>query len=293
MFGAESPLVTTVCIGYACNLKCKHCNISNLVHSNPNIRIKITYDEIVSDLLDKYKHGARIVYFEGGETTMWEDNGKDLGDIIDFARSVGYYNIGYTTNGTTGNIFTNSDVISVSLDGPQDIHDAIRGNGVFNKLMNLLKNIDFDGAIYANMVIQKSNLQYIRATADIVRNNPKIKGIVFNFITPPPYEIEPAINEKIAALTEIEQLKKEGYPILNSSNGIRLLMIEDWSKKCPRYISSFTLPDGSHKMGCPMDGTESCMHCGFDAIREYYLIKRFNLPTIFQMFPIFARSKRK
>ena len=46
--------------------------------------------------------------------------------------------IGYTTNGTT-DIVEDSDVVSISLDGPEEIHDEIRGDGAFEKLM---KNLD-------------------------------------------------------------------------------------------------------------------------------------------------------
>lgn len=72
--------------------------------------------------------------------------------------------MGYTTNGTTGRIFTNSDVISVSLDGPRETHDYVRGEGVFDKLMAALDGLEYDGPIYANMVLQKGNLDKIRET---------------------------------------------------------------------------------------------------------------------------------
>ena len=97
-------------------------------------------------------------------------------DLIDVAKDIGYYNVGYTTNCTTGRIFTNSDVISVSLDGPEAVHDRVRGDGVFGKVMKTLEGLEFSGSVYANMVLQKGNLEYIRETADIVRDNPRLGG---------------------------------------------------------------------------------------------------------------------
>lgn len=289
--GRKSPLVITMTIGYACNLRCRHCSIESMLLANPGIKRTLTYDEVVDDLRERYKSGARIAYFEGGETTMWSDGDKDLGDLIDAAKSIGYYNVGYTTNGTTGRIFTNSDVISVSLDGPRDVHDAVRGDGVFDRLMETLDGLDFSGSVYANMVLQKGNLDRIRETADVVRSNPRLAGIVFNFITPPPYDLLPSREERMAAIDEIGCLKAEGYPILNSKRGLELLAEEDWGSRCPRYLSAFTMPDGSRHNGCPSEGTESCLHCGYDAVREYYLIDRGNPSTILEMFPVFARSK--
>ncbi len=289
--GRKSPLVITVGIGYACNLRCRHCHIDSMLKANPGMKAAQTYDEIVADLEERYSSGARIAYFEGGETTIWKDGDKDLGDLIDAAKRIGYYNVGYTTNGTTGRIFTNSDVISVSLDGPKEVHDYVRGEGVYDKLMATLNGLEFSGSVYANMVLQKGNLEHIRETAEIVRSNPRLAGIVFNFITPPPYELLPSPEEKRKAIDEIASLKNEGFPILNSKKGLELLAEEDWESRCPKYLSAFTLPDGTRKNGCPSEGTESCRHCGYDAVREYYLVDRGTPSTILEMFPVFARSK--
>ncbi len=291
--GRKSPLVDTVGTHFGCNLRCRHCGIADGVAKHPEMKTILSYDEIVKDLQERFDKGARIAYFEGGETTLWKDGDKDLGSLIDAAKKIGFYNVGYTTNGTTGKIFTNSDVISVSLDGPRDVHDYVRGEGVFDKLMKTLDDLRFDGHVYANMVLQKGNLDRIREAAQIVKDNPKLSGIVFNFLTPPPYEISPSLEEKKKAVDEIRQLKKDGFPILNSKKGLELLVHEDWTEKCPKYMSAFILPDGTHKMGCPSEGTDSCKHCGYAAVREYYLIDRGSPSTIIEMSSIFAMGKKK
>lgn len=289
--GKKVPLVNTMGIHYGCNLRCRHCGIAGMLEAFPEKRDTLSYDDIVKDLKMRHDQGTKIAYFEGGETTLWKDDDKDLGDIIDAAKKIGYYNVGYTTNGTTGKIFTNSDVISVSLDGPKMIHDFVRGEGVFDKLMDTVDNVKFNGAVYANMVLQKGNLEYIRETAQVVKDHPKLSGIIYNFITPPPYELMPSLEEKQKAITEIQALKEEGFPILNSKRGLKLMTIEDWDEKCPRYMSAFILPDGTHMFGCPMTGTDSCKHCGYAAVREYYLIHKGNPSTIIEMSSIFAMSK--
>lgn len=292
LFGSKAPLVNTLIIQYACNLRCKHCSIHNVDVKPEDVgKTKLSYDEIVSDLKLQFKKGAKIAYFEGGETTMWSDNGKDLGDIIKAAKEIGYNNVGYTTNGTN-KFFTGSDVISISLDGPKEIHDLIRGEGVFDKLMKNIDAADFNGSIYANMVIQRDNIDSIEETAKIVKENKKLAGIIFNFITPPPNDLTLTVDEKKAAVEKIRELKKKGYPILNSKRGLKLLAEEDWSKKCPYYVTVFIIPDGSHHNGCPMHDTPSCKKCGFAAVREYYLIKKGSISTISEMSSIFAMSKK-
>jgi MoaA/NifB/PqqE/SkfB family radical SAM enzyme len=287
-FGSKAPLVNTLIIHYGCNLRCKHCSIHS---SGANIgEMKLSYDEIVGDLELQFRNGAKIAYFEGGETTMWSDGDKDLGDLIDAAKRIGYNNVGYTTNGTK-KLFTGSDVISVSIDGPREVHDAIRGEGVFDELMKNIAATEFKGAIYANMVIQKDNKDHIKETANIVKNNKKMAGIIFNFITPPPYDLALTPDEKEKAISVIRELKKNGYPVLNSRKGLELLAEEDWSVKCPYYVTVFMIPGGSHHNGCPMHDTDSCKHCGFAAVREYYLVKKGNPFTIMEMSSMFALSK--
>jgi MoaA/NifB/PqqE/SkfB family radical SAM enzyme len=184
-------------------------------------------------------------------------------------------------------------VISISLDGPKDIHDDIRGEGVYDELMKNLDAVEFGGAIYANMVIHKENIAFIEQTAEIVKDNEKLSGIIFNFITPPPQDLALTLEEKKQAIAKIRELKKNGYPILNSKKGLELLAEEDWSKKCPYYVTVFLIPGGYHFNGCPMEGTPSCKQCGFAAVREYYLIKKGSFSTINEMSSIFAMSKKK
>ena len=287
--GRKNPLVNTMIIHSACNLRCKHCNIvtqNDVVEKN-----KMTYDEIISEMEFRFKSGARIAYFEGGEPTMWKDSGKDLGDLIKKSKEIGYYNVGYTTNGT-GKIFTESDVISVSLDGPREIHDEIRQEGVFDKLMENLEKLEFKGSVFANMVIQRDNLEHIEETAKVVRDNEKMDGIIFNFLTPPPHELTVTTEEKKIAVDTIRRLKGEGYPILNSKKGLELLQIEDWGDKCPHYLSAFTVFGGYRFNGCPMQNTDSCKNCGFSAVREYYLVDKGSFTTIAEMSSIFAMSKK-
>jgi len=288
--GRKNPLVNTMIIHFGCNLRCKHCGIVQQAEAAE--KSKMTYDEIIAEMEYRFKSGARIAYFEGGEPTIWKDGDKDLGDLIKKSREIGYYNVGYTTNGTTGKIFTESDVISVSLDGPREIHDEVRGEGVFDKLMESLDKLEFDGSVFANMVIQKDNLAHIEETAKVVRDSKRIDGIIFNFITPPPYEIAVSPEDKIKAVETIRRLKEEGYPILNSKKGLELLPIEDWEDKCPHYLSAFTVPGGHRFQGCPAAGTESCKQCGFSAVREYYLVHKGSPSTIVEMSSMFAMGKK-
>ena len=237
-------------------------------------------------MVDLYNRGCRVCYFEGGEPTIWKDGEKNLQDLILEAKRIGYFTTGYTTNGT-GRIFTESDVISVSLDGPEKIHDTIRQNGCYKALFNNLDTCQH-GNIFANMTLTKTNYLFIKETVEIVKNHPSLQGIMMNFITPPPTSIALSWEEKKQCVTEILQLKKQGFPILNSKTALKKLLVENWQNKCPLWMSLFTLPNKIEIGGCPMQSNQSCQHCGFNAPREYQGIAAGNVLSTLEMATYFA-----
>jgi MoaA/NifB/PqqE/SkfB family radical SAM enzyme len=288
--GHKSPLVNTMLVNYDCNLRCKHCSVQENIERLPGPR-SFTYDGAVREMERKYQEGARIAFFEGGEPTLWKDGDKDLGDLIEAARSIGYFVTGYTTNGTNV-IFEQSDVISVSLDGPREVHDRIRGKGVFDRLMANLAITDHPN-IFANMVVMQENKDALKATLEVVKASDRINGLMLNFLTPPPESQALSLEEKRKVVEEAVQLKAQGYPLLNTKRALKELLIEDYEARCPDWASAFVLPGPTYFYGCPMRGTEACKRCGFDAVREYSLIVRGNPMAIAQMSSRFALSRKK
>ena len=289
-FGKKQSLVNTMIINYDCNLKCKHCsviaNFDKVTGSHT-----LDFKTAVHEMKNEFANGARIIFFEGGEPTLYRCGDKTFADLVSEAKSIGYYVTGYTTNGT-GKIYEDCDVISVSLDGPKEIHDSIRGDGVFDKLMENIANLKHTN-IFANLVVMQHNKDSILETLEIVKNNPKISGLMVNFLTPPPYEIAVDSEEKEAIINNLLKWKKEGLPVLNTENALKELLIEDYTEKCPKWVSVFTTPNGVKYHGCPAEGTDSCKHCGFDAVREYKLILDFNIETVFKMSKQFALTNQK
>lgn len=287
--GLKRPLVNTMIINFNCNLRCKHCSISGNVDKLPS-PFQIDWDSALREMREFYEKGARVLFFEGGEPTMWRSGDKGLRDLILAGREIGYFVIGYTTNGTNG-LIEDSDVISVSLDGPREVHDLIRGEGVYDKLMSTLEATSHPN-IFANMTVMQQNKSALRATAEIVKGHRHIRGMMLNFITPPPTEIALDLGEKEEVVEEALELKKEGYPLLNTVHGLKDLLREDFGSECPHWVSAFVLPDCSHFQGCPMQNTDACKKCGFDAVREYRLITKGNIGAIREMSARFAYSKR-
>lgn len=287
--GRKRALVNTMVINFNCNLRCKHCALSGNADKIPT-PFQIEWQDALREMREHFEQGARILFFEGGEPTLWRSGDKGLRELILAGRGMGYHVVGYTTNGTN-ELVEDSDVISVSLDGPKPIHDEIRGEGTFDKLMATLERSRHPN-IFANMTVMRQNKGALRETARLVAANRRIRGLMVNFITPPPYDITLSLEEKRKVVEEALALKREGLPILNTDGALRDLLQEDFTKECPYWVSAFVLPDGTHRRGCPLEGTESCKQCGFDAVREYRLIVKGSPGTIRQMSARFAYSKQ-
>jgi len=286
--GKKRPLVNTMIINYNCNLRCKHCSVAANEDKLPSPH-QIPYEDAVQEMKEHFERGCRILFFEGGEPTLWKDGEKGLRDLIRAGREVGYFVVGYTTNGTNV-ICEDSDVISVSLDGPREVHDHIRCEGVYDKLMTNLESTTHPN-IFANMVVMRDNLDQVEATVRLAAANKHIRGIMLNFITPPPQELTLTLDEKKQVVELALRLKKEKLPILNTTKALRDMLKEDFLELCPDWVSAFVLPDRSHYYGCPMRNTPACKQCGFDAVREYRLITKGSVGTIMQMSRRFAMSK--
>ena len=84
---------------------------------------------------EAYEAGYKRLHITGGEPLLW--NG--LLDILDYALALGYRTAFLNTNGTllscaVGRKLTATHqglVISISLHGPRQLHDLVRGKGLY------------------------------------------------------------------------------------------------------------------------------------------------------------------
>lgn len=117
-----------------CNGSCLHC----FAHSGIPRRSSLPLDLVKEIVAEGYDVGYRHLHITGGEPLLWEG----LFETLDYGLGVGYKTIFINTNGTliTEEIGKKlagygSFSISVSLDGPEDLHDRIRGKGSHRRTM--------------------------------------------------------------------------------------------------------------------------------------------------------------
>jgi radical SAM protein with 4Fe4S-binding SPASM domain len=166
----------------ACNLKCKHC----YAEAGKLAPDELTTDERkeVVDQLDDA--GVTALSFSGGEPLAR----KDFFEIAEYASKKHFY-VSLATNGTliTKEIakkLHDSGVkyAEVSLDGPPDVHNALRGVDCFEQTVRGIKNcVQTDGIMTCiAMTVMKTNVAYLPYMVDFAREIGVDRFIAFNFI---------------------------------------------------------------------------------------------------------------
>ena len=95
--GRRAPLQTVLFITDKCNLRCKHCS----VYGSAGYKQR-TFEDIVADMRYSYELGSRFIDLEGGEPTLWKEDGRTINDLIDAAMEIGFFSVTVTTNAGRG-----------------------------------------------------------------------------------------------------------------------------------------------------------------------------------------------
>ena len=105
LFRWKKPILGTIILGDRCNLRCSHCAVNNIQSS------MASYEQIHSEMLELHRMGIRLLFFCGGEATLWRDGGKDLHDLIREAKAMGFYSVQIVTNGTLSTDYPEADLV--------------------------------------------------------------------------------------------------------------------------------------------------------------------------------------
>jgi len=115
-----------------CNSDCLHCFVRAKAAKRPSLP-----EDVVKQIIaEGFVAGYRSLHLTGGEPLLWEG----LFNALDYAFDTGYR---AATMNTNGRLLTESAAqklvaydglsISVSLDGPEKLHDRLRGKGAYKQ----------------------------------------------------------------------------------------------------------------------------------------------------------------
>ena len=245
MFGARVPLFCGHKLTYNCNLRCKMCPF----WKRPS---KDSSTEREKAILRRiYDSGACGIAFEGGEPLLR----KDLAEILAFSRSLPLHT-SLVTNGTLLESRIDeiapyiNGVVYVSLDGLEKTHDTIRDvNGCFRKAVRGIIASREKVSVTINTTIMAENIHEIE---DLVKLAKEL-GIKMSVAVAHEYcnaEASAPTNHEIRdAAGKLVEMKKKGYPLVNSINYLKVLAKEkNWT--CKPWSMVNVGPEGNLVLPC-------------------------------------------
>jgi Fe-coproporphyrin III synthase len=283
--GTVTPVLAGYKITHRCNLRCRHCPYWE--RSGP----ESDFSGAVTTLQRLAAMGVRILIVEGGEPLLWRDGTKTLADVLAVARTL-FRSVCITTNGTLPWKRLPLDRVWVSLDGPEPIHDAMRGDGVFARVWAHLSERG-GGRTFISTTVNTVNIASIPELVTLLRG--KADGVTIQFHypyqgLPDPLFVPPT--ERAPLLDELAHLKSRGFPVANSFRSLHELKQERWT--CEDGLLANAEPDGSITTGCYLKnrGPAECSRCGFTAHNEMSLAFRGCLESVRTGMRIFFSTPR-
>lgn len=215
----------------------------------------------------------------------------NVNDLIKLAKEIGFFSCTVTTNAQVDFSWVNADLIWMSLDGYKEYHDAVRGEGAFEKL-------DKNARIFAekqkekkaagkkpcvlgcNMAVNNINKDSVSDVIRYVKESGFIESIAINFHTPYPGTEELMLDDQTKAevIDRIISLKKQKYPIQNSVSGLKMMKVRGFKKNC--WVSNFIITDGTRFKTCPGETLGICDDCGFCMAGEMYCVMHLKPDTL-------------
>ncbi len=269
------PLLCGFKLTHKCNLKCSHCPFWRKDAES------ISYAG-AQDVLERlHGEGVRILIFEGGEPLLWDG----ISGLVEKAKEL-FFSVGITTNGTISLSKASPDIYFISIDGPRQIHDRIRGKCFDRVMENIERNKH--SKVIANITISNLNQDSILELVGFLQG--KIKGATIQFFYPFPGVEELSVDpeKRIEVLDSLIRLKKKGYSLMDSYHCLEKMKDNSW--KCYDFLIASADPDGYIHHGCYLKNRLKdiyCSKCGYAAhceISAAYRLKPAAVATAARIF---------
>jgi len=141
-----------------CNLKCPHCYASIY----EGVR-ELSLEEKLKLAREICEAGVEYVGLSGGEPLIHPHFKHIVSLLRDYGVSISIVTNATVVDDETASFLYRNDVLTyVSIDGPRDIHDLIRGDGVFEKMTKSVGKLRSRGVDLASVTaISRLNRDYV------------------------------------------------------------------------------------------------------------------------------------
>lgn len=182
--GFDLPLRVQWRLTKMCNLNCKHCYLNEKNQKSA----ELSKEEIVDIAKKIVKNKIFEVLITGGEPTIKEGI-KEVLEILGKHCSLTIFTNALQREPLLKILpvlkkYKDTIRINVSLDGPEEIHDSIRGKGSFNKTLENINFLAREGLeVVINTVLTKKFKPYLEQFIEDVRNT-GVEAIQFSKFYP-------------------------------------------------------------------------------------------------------------
>lgn len=254
--GIDTPIIWNHKITFRCQALCGFCPFNAKRGLWKKYGEELKTNEVIDMADQMYELGCSVSSFEGGEPLLR----VDLPEILKHCKEIGF-NVHLVTNGLLLKskahlIGSYCDVITVSIDYPDERHSKERGPRIFESALEGIKEAKKYASVTINTVITKGNVKDLKRLVELTENL-GINGISFepvdnvnNFYGPFKHDNRQRF---VDAIKELIQLKKEGMPILNSQKYFNVLLGDKWKCSSPKLMihtdpyGNIILPCGNWK----------------------------------------------
>jgi radical SAM family uncharacterized protein len=244
-FRRRVPLFCGHKLTYNCNLRCKMCPFWKRSSKDSSI------EQEKAILRQIYDSGACAIAFEGGEPLLR----NDLVEILAFSRSLPLHT-SLVTNGTLVESRIDeiapyiNGVVYVSLDGLEKTHDAIRGvNGSFRKAVRGIMSSRDKVSVTINTTIMAENIHEIEDLVKLANELDTGISVAVAHEYCNAKASAPARHEIKELAEKLIEMKKKGYPLINSISYFKVFAKEkNWA--CKPWASVNVSPEGNLVLPC-------------------------------------------
>ena len=142
-----------------CNLNCPHCYTSRFLRSKElSLKEKLRLIDEMGEL------GIEHVGLSGGEPLIHPELSMILRRLYDYDISISLVTNACIAPSSIVELLATYDVyVYVSIDGPKNIHDSVRGLGTFEKVLRNVEKLRKYGIDFGTvMAISKINYKYVK-----------------------------------------------------------------------------------------------------------------------------------
>lgn len=161
------PRVANYEITARCNLNCSHCYWRKTCSSDEQLSDQ-QWKEV---FLSHRTRGVSFAFLTGGEPSLRQS-------VIDMAFSI-FPGLAIASNGVIKIPERIDRRLFISLDGPREVHNSIRGGDVFDQVLD---NVHGDRRVILSPTLSTTNFRHIDELVDIARRS-GVEGITFSLYT--------------------------------------------------------------------------------------------------------------